>query len=406
MRAISLSLRTLSLPNDRTAAVAWRLSPMSAFDNLLGSERPRSAQADLSAPHRCNHRPLPSGGSRPLSSTFTGEGDHSSASPHSRLNLGRAAYPRHSHSQIQMGGTRLGPDRGDERHAHAAWLVPVVLAFSCERDARRAVGCRRAGEPRSCGGCPGGALLAGQARALVRSFRLAGGQGSRRGRRGHDRARHRGRPRRRSAGAAQPDRRRQAALCRRARPRARHRLDLPARRRARHRLRSRAVPAQRRDHPDRQGHRREHQHDGRPRHHALGRHAQPARRPRERLDQAGPDGSGRQQPDRGPRCLRLAGGRRDRARLDRLRSPPGRAAHRRRRRRERDSTRPAARVHALRRDHLRRRRARRGRPPDPQHPHPRLGRRRAILFRAGTSWRWRARGCTSRGSSSTAWAST
>ena len=66
----------------------------------------------------------------------------------------------------------------------------------------------------------------------------------------------------------------------------------------------------------------------------------------------------------------------------------------------------AARVHALRRDHLRRRRARRSRPADPQHPHPGFGRRRDDPTSAGTSWRWRARRCRSRASSCRAWAST
>jgi cell migration-inducing and hyaluronan-binding protein len=46
--------------------------------------------------------------------------------------------------------------------------------------------------------------------------------------------------------------------------------------------------------------RRRHQHHGRPRHHDVRRHAEPARRPHERLDQARQDGRGRQREDRGP----------------------------------------------------------------------------------------------------------
>ena len=162
------------------------------------------------------------------------------------------------------------------------------------------------------------------------------------------------------------------------------RLDLPARRRARHRQRGQALHAQGDDHADRQRPGRRHQHDGRPRHHDAERHAQPARRPRQQhLDQAR---AARPRPAaRRIDVLNAAGWRKgddDRARLDRLTirarprsapSPPSAAIRSR-------SIKPLA-VHALRRDHLRRRRARRGRPADPQHQDPGLGRRREDLLR-------------------------
>src|SRR5690606_8544594 len=79
--------------------------------------------------------------------------------------------------------------------------------------------------------------------------------------------------------------------------------------------------------------------------------------------------------------LDARGWRGDRARVDRLRAPAGRAAHDRRDRGQHADARPAARVHALRRDHLRGRRARRGRAADAQHPHPGVRGRRHDLFR-------------------------
>ena len=125
----------------------------------------------------------------------------------------------------------------------------------------------------------------------------------------------------------------------------------------------------------------EHQHHGGPRDHDVGRHVEPARRPHELLDQARQDGQGRQHQDRSPECQRLAEGRRDRPCVDRLRSPPGGGANRRRHSRKRDHARSAAEVHALRQDHLRRRRAWRSRPADAEHPHPRFGRRGEVLLR-------------------------
>ncbi len=65
-------------------------------------------------------------------------------------------------------------------------------------------------------------------------------------------------------------------------------------------------------------------------------------------------GRSRQHLDRGPERRRLAGGRRDRPRLDGLRSPAGRAAHHCRHQRQHDHARQEARLHALRQDHLRR----------------------------------------------------
>ena len=121
---------------------------------------------------------------------------------------------------------------------------------------------------------------------------------------------------------------------------ARNRVDLRARGRAADRQRGQSAYAQGDHHADRHGPRRRHQHHGRPRHHADGRHAQPARRPRAHLDQAGRDRRARQQPDRSARRLRLARGRRDRPRLDRLRSAAGRAAHHRRHQRQHAHARP------------------------------------------------------------------
>ena len=88
--------------------------------------------------------------------------------------------------------------------------------------------------------------------------------------------------------------------------RARDRVDLPARGRAGDRQRGQSLHAQCDHHPDRQRSRRRHQHHGRPRDHADGRHAEPAWRPRERLDQAREDCRSRQHPDRSSRCRWLA----------------------------------------------------------------------------------------------------
>ena len=134
---------------------------------------------------------------------------------------------------------------------------------------------------------------------------------------------------------------------------------------------------------------------------------EPARRPR-----ATPGPSSPRRPkagsaaDRGAQRRRLAQGRRDRPRLDRLRSAPGRGAHHHRRQRQRAHARQAAAVHALRRDHLRRRRARRSRPADAATSRSRRRTTRRRPTSAGTSWRWPGRRCTSRASSSTAWART
>ena len=62
----------------------------------------------------------------------------------------------------------------------------------------------------------------------------------------------------------------------------------------------------------------------------------------------------RQHLDRGAGRRGLARRRRDRPRVDGLRSAAGRAAHHRRHQRQHDHARPEARLHALRQDHLRR----------------------------------------------------
>ena len=77
----------------------------------------------------------------------------------------------------------------------------------------------------------------------------------------------------------------------------------------------------------------------------------------------------------------LARRRRDRSRVDGLRSAAGRAAHDRRHQRQQAHARPQARLHALRQDHLRRGRARRSRTADAQHQDPGLGRCRTDVLR-------------------------
>ena len=139
------------------------------------------------------------------------------------------------------------------------------------------------------------------------------------------------------------------------RPRADHRVDHAARR-AGHRQRSQPPHAQRDHHLHQQRpQRRRHGRHGRPRDHDLGRNAEPARRSDPHLDQAGQHGESRQHFDRGPERRGLARRRRDRPRVDGLRSPAGRAAHDLRHQRQQDHARQEARLHALRQDHLRRR---------------------------------------------------
>ena len=99
------------------------------------------------------------------------------------------------------------------------------------------------------------------------------------------------------------------------------------------------------------------------------------------LDQAGQHGRSRQHLDRGPGRRGLARRRRDRPRVDGLRSAAGRAAHHCRHQRQQDHARQDARLHALRQDHLRRRRARRSRLADAQHQDPGVGRCGAVILR-------------------------
>ena len=73
------------------------------------------------------------------------------------------------------------------------------------------------------------------------------------------------------------------------------------------------------------------------------------------LDQAVRHGQRRRHLDPGAERRGLARRRRDRPRLDGLRSAAGRAAHDRRHQRQHDHARQEARLHALRQDHLRRR---------------------------------------------------
>ena len=86
----------------------------------------------------------------------------------------------------------------------------------------------------------------------------------------------------------------------------------------------------------------------------IGRHAQPARGSHQHLDQAVRDRRRRRHLDPGAGCRGLASRRRDRPRLDGLRSAPGRAAHDCRHQGQHDHARQEAGLHALRQDHLRR----------------------------------------------------
>ena len=89
----------------------------------------------------------------------------------------------------------------------------------------------------------------------------------------------------------------------------------------------------------------------------------------------------RQHFDRSAERRRLARRRRDRSRVDGLRSAAGRAAHDLRDQRQHDHARPEARLHALRQDHVRRGRARRSRLADAQHQDPGVGRCGAVVLR-------------------------
>ena len=282
------------------------------------------------------------------------------------------------HKKSGARSPRMGEN---QRHAPAIAAASSFLAPACRPHARLWGRGFRPGRARGHEDAHLLGLFDRRPIAVVRSQVLAGRQGPPPRRRGDHRQGQERRPRRQSPGAAQPDHRGQAQLLQRPGPGAEDRLDLPAGRRAGHRQRGKAPHGQGDDHPDRQRHRREHQHDGRPGDHAREGHPEPARRPQELLDQARGDSQGRQHQDRRPERQRLAQGRRDRPGLDRLRSRAGREAHHRRGQRQRGHARPAAEVHALRQDHLRRRRARRGRPADPEHPDPRLGRRGEVLLR-------------------------
>ena len=105
---------------------------------------------------------------------------------------------------------RLVLDRGQE-FARGQYLAALDRATDHDPAVRPGCPGRGAGGARPRRGSGGGRSSRGEADdALVRSGRLARRQGAGRRRRGHDRPRPRGRARRRSAGAAQPDDRRQA----------------------------------------------------------------------------------------------------------------------------------------------------------------------------------------------------
>ena len=300
--------------------------------------------------------------------------------------------------------------RGDHCHAHAirllrlALLLPASLWFGTlgpgrgARPARRIWPCPRRRRRRRC------ALV-----ALVRSRVLARRQGAGRGRRGDHRASDRAivldvsPPALRSLtidGKLSFANDRDLALTTEWIYLPGGELDIGSE--------AAALHAQGDDHPDRQRQGRKHQHHGRPRHHAAERHAEPARRPRQQhLDQA------RRTPPR-PAAARIevlnaAGWRKgDVIVLASTDFNPRQAEERtdHRRQRQRAHPRQAAAVHALRRDHLRRRRARRSRPADPQHQDPGVGRRGEDLLRRPHHGDGRLEDVSSRASSSTAWART
>ncbi len=200
-------------------------------------------------------------------------------------------------------------------------------------------------------------------REVVGRLGMALGQGARRGRGGDHPARHRDGARRQPARTAQHDRAGQADLRRRTRPGADHRLDLRPRRRTADRHRGPALHPQGDHHPDRQGAGRGHQHDGRPRHHAAARHARTCMATATQLDQARRHSREGRAP--ASRCsTRAAGGRATRSSSPRptsIRARPSGAPSPRS-----TATRSASRSRSTymhyRRDHLRRGRARRGRP--------------------------------------------
>jgi hypothetical protein len=159
--------------------------------------------------------------------------------------------------------SRIGGD-----HGHAIAPDSSFMASAGGAHAWRGRRSQRSGRPRAHEDARGGGVFGGRPVALVRSQVVAGREGPARRRRGDHRQGQEHRPRRQPARAAQPDHRRQAQLLGRQGPRAQDRVDLPAGRRARHRQRESPSHPQSDDHPDRQRQGREHQHHGRPRHHA------------------------------------------------------------------------------------------------------------------------------------------